>query len=193
MKTDYIIEFKNAERRFVNSEIRMREEDSRTITGYAAVFNRDSEDFGGWVERIDPSAFNDVLEDDALALFNHDPNLVLARNKVNMALSVDMVGLRYEFDAPNTTVGNDLIENIRNGNIKQSSFAFTTKEVKWYEPKNGNAVRTIMKVERLYDVSPVTYPAYPDTTVALRGFSKDFKIKLLKHKHDLFKLTYENS
>lgn len=203
MKKDYIENINNAERRFFAQPlvIEQREgKESRTISGYAAVFNRDSEDFGGWVERIDPGAFNDRMADDAVALFNHDPNLILARNNVNLKLTIDGVGLRYEFDAPNTTAGNDLLENIRNGNIKQSSFAFTTNEVKWYNPsdKSQPSVRTIMKVERLYDVSPVTYPAYPDTTVGARSLKtaiekeerelKVHLVDLMKRKHEIFEL-----
>lgn len=204
MKKDYIEDIANAERRFFAQplKVEVREgKESRTISGYAAVFNKDSEDFGGWVERIDPKAFDDVLNDDAVALFNHDPNLILARNKVNLTLSIDEIGLKYSFDAPNTTAGNDLLENIRLGNIKQSSFAFTASSTKWDDPadKNQKSIRTIMKVERLYDVSPVTYPAYPDTTVASRSLksklesdekeTKAHLVNIMKRKHELFQLS----
>ncbi|MFZ2905335.1 MAG: HK97 family phage prohead protease [Cyclobacteriaceae bacterium] len=204
MRKDYIENITNAERRYFAQPLAIEQregKESRTISGYAAVFNRDSKDFGGWVERIDPRAFDERMADDAVALFNHDPNLILARNNVNLKLTIDGVGLRYEFDAPNTTAGNDLLENIRNGNIKQSSFAFIANEVKWYNPsdKNQPSVRTIMKVERLYDVSPVTYPAYPDTTVASRSLktkldheereTKNHLINLMKRKHELFQLS----
>lgn len=199
MNKDYIKNITNGERRFNPGtlQVEVREgKESRTISGYAAVFNRNSEDFGGWVERVDSGAFNEVLNHDAVALFNHDPNFILARNGVNMTLTVDGVGLRYEFEAPNTTAGNDLLENIRNGNIKQSSFAFTTKEVKWYNPsdKSEPSVRTIMKVERLYDVSPVTYPAYPDTTVAARSFAElqnnnEYLVHALKKRHELYLMS----
>ena len=192
---DYISKFKDAERRFMSEPIEVRDgENKRTITGYAAVFNKDSEDFGGWTERIAPGAFDDVLSDPAMVLFNHDPNLVLARNGVNATLSVDEVGLKYTFDSPNTTLGNDLLELIRTKTVSQSSFAFTTKEVKWDEAasKEENALRTIMKVERLYDVSPVTYPAYPDTTVAQRSKpeikKEESSDNAIQIEWDLFKL-----
>lgn len=171
---DYIRSINDkAERRFFKSELRAVDKESRTVEGYAAVFNSDSEIFwGSWVERIAPGAFDDVLKDDAVALFNHDPNLILARNGVNMTLEQDGKGLKYRFDAPNTTAGNDLLENLRNGNVYQSSFAFTVKEEKWVNPDANQkyAIRTVTKLERLYDVSPVTYPAYPDTTVGQRSF-----------------------
>jgi uncharacterized protein len=195
MKKDYIENINNAERRFYSQplSIETREgSESRTITGYAAKFNSDSEDFGGWIERIDIKAFENVLNDDAVALFNHDPNLILARNKVNLTLSVDEVGLKYSFESPNTTAGNDLLENIRLGNVRQSSFAFTTSSVKWEEPSDRSkpSIRTIMKVARLYDVSPVTYPAYPDTTVGARSFksNENYKIELRKKRHEIFAL-----
>jgi HK97 family phage prohead protease len=164
----------NKERRFGNIELRKKDDGSegRTIRGYAAVYNKDSEDFGYFTERIAPGAFKDVMNDDVVALFNHDPNLPLARSGAGLTIGSDDTGLYYEFDAPNTTIGNDLLANVRSGVIKQSSFAFTVKEEKWLERKGQSALRTITKVERLYDVSPVTYPAYPDTTVATRALSK---------------------
>lgn len=173
-KTKDYIDKETTERRFFSSDISVEVRDdkpnSRTITGYAAVFNKDSENFGWFIERIAPGAFSDVLQNDTVALFNHDPNYPLARNGVNLTLSEDDYGLKYRFDAPDTTVGNDLLANVRSGVIKQSSFAFTVAEEKW-EEKDGPepSVRTITKVKRLYDVSPVTYPAYPDTTVAARS------------------------
>lgn len=172
---DYIKNISNAERRFNAGSIELRKKDdgqSRTIRGYAAVFNRDSENLGFFIERIAPGAFDGVLNDDTVALFNHDPNLPLSRNGAGLTLGVDDVGLFYEFDAPNTTIGNDLLENVRSGIIKQSSFAFTVKEEQWTERKGEPTIRTIKKVDRLYDVSPVTYPAYPDTTVASRSRTK---------------------
>lgn len=198
-KPDYIESITNGERRFFQVELRAPEQDSRTIEGYAAVFNSDSQVmWGNWIERIAKGAFSEVLNDDVVALFNHDPNYILARNKVNMTLRQDERGLIYRFDAPNTTAGNDLLENIRNGNIKQSSFAFTVADQTWEEKEGEPSIRTITKIERLYDVSPVTYPAYPDTTVAQRSLqtilekeeleTKSHLVDILKRKHELFKL-----
>lgn len=168
MKKDYILNIDGSERRYLTTEVRAKEE-SRMVVGYAAVFDKDSENLGGFIERIAPSAFDDVLGDDAVALLNHDQNFILARNGKTLKLSVDKVGLRYEFEAPNTSAGNDLIENLRLGNINKSSFAFTVREQNWEFRDNDVDIRTITKVDRLFDVSPVTYPAYPDTTVAARS------------------------
>lgn len=191
----------NAERRFYESKVEFEKRDEgvdeNVIEGYAAVFNKDSEDFGGWVERIERGAFSDVLNDNAVALFNHDMNLVLGRNGVNVTLSEDESGLRYKVKLPDTTFAKDLRQLIKDGIIHQSSFAFTVKEQRWAKPeKTGEPhVRTITKVGRLYDVSPVTTPAYPDASVGARAFGElpkdeqpltadliDLKIKILKHR-----------
>jgi len=161
----------NKEIRVFDSEMRMEGEESRKVVGYAAIFNSDSEEMWGFRERIAPGAFDDAIgASDVRALFNHDANMLLARTgSGTLTLSVDERGLRYEFDAPNTTAGNDLLEMLKRGDVSQSSFAFTVKDEKWDEVKAEMPIRTITKVKRLYDVSPVTYPAYPDTTVAKRS------------------------
>jgi len=189
----------NVERRFYDAPVEFEKRDDgvdeNVIEGYAAVFNKDSEDFGGWIERIAPNAFSDVLNDNAVALFNHDMNYVLGRNKVNVTLSQDDKGLRYKVKLPDTSFAKDLRQLIKDGIIHQSSFAFTVKEQRWTKPsKEGEKhVRTIEKVQRLYDVSPVTTPAYPDASVGARSFAEvkeepltadmiDFQIKISKHK-----------
>jgi HK97 family phage prohead protease len=195
---DYIKNFdKDAERRFFSEPVgfEKRDEgiDENVIEGYAAVFNKPSEDFGGWHERISPGAFSDVLDDNAVALFNHDMNYVLGRNGVNVTISQDDNGLKYRVKLPDTSFAKDLRQLIKDGIIHQSSFAFTVKEQEWKEPeqKGQPYVRTIKKVKRLYDVSPVTTPAYPDASVGARSFDEkvkqhgaewiDLKFKLLKH------------
>lgn len=198
---DYISKIENAERRFFVAELRAPEKESRTVEGYAAVFNSDSEMmYGNVIERIMPGAFDSVIDDNAVALFNHDPNLILARNKVNMTIKQDEKGLYYRFEAPNTTAGNDLLENLRNGNVQTSSFAFVIADEKWTysDDRSKPSIREITKIKRLYDVSPVTYPAYPDTSVAQRNFAgvieekeretKSYLVDIIKRKHELFKL-----
>lgn len=184
----------------VGFEVRDGQADENTIEGYAAVFNKNSVDFGGWHERIAPGAFSDVLNDDAVALFNHDYNMILGRNKVNVSLSQDETGLRYKVKLPDTTLAKDLRQLVKDKIIHQSSFAFTVSEQKWEHPKDEKqpSVRTITKMKRLYDVSPVTSPAYPDATVGARSFvetkpqevepenTADVKqIELLFKKHNL--------
>jgi HK97 family phage prohead protease len=147
--------------------------ESRKIVGYAAMYDTYSEEMWGFREKIAPGAFDDVLGDDVRALFNHDPNYVLARTKSGtLRLSTDDRGLKYEFEAPNTQAGNDLLEMVSRGDVDQSSFAFSVQEESWEELPDGNYERTIVKAKRLYDVSPVTYPAYPDTSVAKRSLEQ---------------------
>lgn len=150
--------------------------ESRTVAGVAAVFESESNELGWFREKIMPGAFDDADMSDVRALFNHDPNQILARSKNNsLSLSITENGLEYSFDCPQTTCGNDCLENIRSGLIDQSSFAFTVSDYHWEEEKrdeNHIDVRVITKIQKVYDVSPVTYPAYDDTSVAKRSFDK---------------------
>ena len=161
----------NIERRVLAQEVKTDLE-HRVVSGYAAVYGRQSEDLGGFIEVIEPGAFDEALSvSDVRALVNHDSNLLLARSSAGtLKLSTDTVGLMYSFEVPATTYGNDLMESLRRGDISQSSFGFSLASGgdEWIEEKGSTPLRKILKVERLYDVSPVTYPAYPDTTVALR-------------------------
>jgi len=168
----------NIEIRVFKAQELRAEPDSRTLRGYAAVYDSDSEDLGGFTERIAPGAFDEVLEDDVRALVNHEDSKILARTVAGtLRLSTDSRGLVYEFDVPDTTYGNDLLESVRRGDINQSSFGFVVGEEQWEGESSGykdkkKPRRTITKVARLFDVSPVTYPAYPDTSVALRSLKE---------------------
>lgn len=151
-------------------EVRARDEGGATVRGHAAVFDSLSENLGGFREQIRPGAFDDVLQDDVRALFNHDPNHILARTKSGtLSLGVDERGLTYEFDSPDTTTGRDLLVSMQRGDVSQSSFGFIVEDDQWDEDDEGRIVRTILSFKRLYDVSPVTFPAYPDTDVAKRS------------------------
>lgn len=195
--TDYIQNIKDGERRFfaqpVDFEKREDGVNENVIEGYAAVFNKDSQDFGGWVERIAPDSFTEVLNDDAVALFNHEDNLILGRNKVNVTITQDAIGLKYSIKLPDTTLAKDIRQLVKDKIIHQSSFAFTVSTQEWEHNKDKPSVRTIKKIKRLYDVSPVTRPAYIDSTVAARAFSEEKKpetypidtmeLKLIINKH----------
>lgn len=167
------------EKRVFNIQLRAAGEgeptdERRSVSGYAALFNSASEDMG-FIEVIEPGAFkNAIPKSDVRALFNHDPNYILARTASGtLTIREDEKGLYYEFSLPNTTIGNDLREMLDRGDVNQSSFAFSVKEQSWESLKLDNGeyqyTRRIKEVEQLYDVSPVTYPAYADTTVALRS------------------------
>ena len=169
---DYIKNIEDGERRFFTEPVEFRAEDDNVIEGYAAVFNKDSVDFGGWIERIAPGAFTEVLADDAVALFNHDMNLVLGRNGKNVTITQDETGLKYQIKLPDTSLARDVRNLIKEGIIHQSSFAFTVKEQQWQRNGDKPSVRTISKIKRLFDVSPVTSPAYKDSTVGARSFAE---------------------
>ena len=164
------------EKRYFNIDTRTekRDDGSTTITGHAAVFNQLSSDLGGFKELIAPDAFSGVLNDDVRALVNHDPSLLLARTTSGtLNLEQTEKGLQYSFDVPDTTYGRDLIISMERGDVTQSSFAFTIEDDSWETTEDGE-VRTINKVKQLYDVSPVTYPAYPDAddlTLAQRSLA----------------------
>ena len=134
-----------------------------------------------------PGAFDGCNMSDVRALFNHDPNQILARTASGtMSVSVDAKGLKYRFEMPNTTLGNDLLEMIRRGDISQSSFAFTVKETSWVEEKYPIPdLRKIIKIEEVYDVSPVTYPAYEGTSVQARSIEQVAKEERTKVKIEI--------
>lgn len=163
------------EKRILSKEVLLRAvEDGgkQVITGYASMFNKRSQDLGGFIEEILPGAFASSLEnDDVRGLINHQPELILGRNKSGtLRLFEDENGLKYEIDPPNTTYANDLLESLKRGDINQSSFAFEVIEDEW-DVRGVLPIRYIRKV-KLYDVSPVTYPAYLDTTVGVRALRK---------------------
>jgi len=155
-------------------EIESREDgkESRTITGYGIVFDKWSEDLGWFREKISRDAADDALSGDIVATFNHDFNSVMARTSSNtLTLTTDDHGVRYTFEAPNTTSGNDLLENVRNGNVKGSSFIFRVKEDRWTFSQEADKLdeREILKIDKVFEVGPVVMPAYPDTTAARRS------------------------
>jgi len=182
------------EKRFFGVKLEKRmdgESTEQVVVGHAAVFDQLSEDLGGFKERIHKNAFDDVLDNDVRAFFNHDPNHLLARvSSGTLKLSIDEKGLKYEFSVPDTSSGRDLLVSMERGDISQSSFAFTIDDDSW-DKENGRDIRTINKVKRLYDVSPVSIPAYPganDLAVAQRGLAiyneqkqrRDEEIDLIK-------------
>jgi HK97 family phage prohead protease len=115
-----------------------------------------------------------VLNDDVRCLGNHSPNILFGRTKNNTAtISLTAEGhLQYKCDMPNTTIANDWLELIARGDVNQSSFGFYIKDDEWIERTGETPLRIIHQLERLVDVSPVTYPAYPQTSVAKRSFSQ---------------------
>lgn len=164
--------FEDDERRTISEPLEFREEgEEKYFEGYAYLYGAVA-DLGGFTEEIARGAESDVMNDDVRGLVNHDPNIVLGRNGKTMQLTADDRGLKYKIKYnPNDSDHVRYREKVLRGDISQSSFAFRTKDDKW-EKRNGKDHRTVTKFKRLLDVSAVTYPAYPDATVAARSLDK---------------------
>jgi HK97 family phage prohead protease len=173
------------------SEVRIQEREGagesggRTVTGYAAKFNKWSEPICGWfTEQIRSGAFDGCDTGDAIMCFNHNVDDILARTASgSLSLTVDEVGLRFSFEAPNTSTGTDMVELLRRGDIDNCSFRFVVEADEWLyaDEKNGLKYdqRTILKIAKLYDVALVVYPAYPDTEASVR-YLEDRKAEYLR-------------
>lgn len=146
----------------------------RTIQGYAAVYNAPSEVLGGWfVETIRAGAFTEAIKrSDVRCLFNHDANFIFGRAKAGtLRLSEDSRGLRMECDLPDTQAARDLALSIQRGDVDGQSFSFTTKKDRWTFNNDPDtpSERELLEVDELFDVGPVVYPAYSDTSVGMRS------------------------
>jgi len=163
-------------------ERRSEDEGREWIVGYAAKFGVNSLELDGeFIERMHPDAFGIVAERrgrksplETRALWNHDPNYPLARFPGTLKMSVDNIGLRYEFPVPDTTYGRDLASNISAGIVRGSSFSFQIAPGgdEW-SIEDGRSIRTVKRVASLIDVGPVTFPAYPDADAKVAKRSYD--------------------
>ena len=151
------------------------ENGGRHISGKAISFDTQSNDIG-FIEILHRGCISQELIDSSniVFLYNHDYNQVIARaNKGKGTLNIDLRddGVYFDLEVPNTTMGNDLLENIRLGNITQCSFGFrySNEEGAYKDEKIGDVwYRNVYKIGELYDLSAVTYPAYDDTYVNAR-------------------------
>jgi HK97 family phage prohead protease len=147
--------------------------DKLVAAGYAAMFNKISQNLGGFVEQVAPGAFTKTIqEQDIRALFNHDENQVLGRLAPGtLRLEEDGTGLAYEIDLPDTSAGRDVAKLLERQDVSGSSFGFRTIDDEWGETETGFPLRTLKQVS-LRDVGPVTFPAYTDSTSALRSLAE---------------------
>ena len=141
------------------------DENGRTvIRGYAAVYDSDSQDLGGFIERIAPGAFDDVLakNPDVFGRYNHE-RLLARTSSGTMKLELDERGLRYTIYPKHADA--DVVESISRGDVRGSSFAFRTSGAneRWFKDAAGRTIREIRKFEFLGDAGPVDNPAYPGT------------------------------
>lgn len=149
-----------------------REDGTEVIVGYPIVFNKRSVKLWDFYEVVNPRALDDTLKDsDVRAFYSHDSAQVLGREKNDsLTLKTDKKGLKMELVPPDTTLGRDVTELIRRGDVDGMSFGFIATDERWY--KDGDdEVRELLGID-LHEVSPVSFPAYPDTTIALRGRDK---------------------
>jgi uncharacterized protein len=154
--------------------------DGQKIVGYPVVFDSLSEDLGGFFEVISPTAVDRTLAEqrDVRALVDHDPSKVIGRMKAGtLALSKDARGLRAEIVPPDTTVGRDILESVRRGDVTGMSFTFAVirPDGERWEQRNGQPVRVVLDAV-IPEVSIVTFPAYSQTDVqvavrSLRAFT----------------------
>ena len=165
----------DGERRTLVVPLECREDGEEVrLEGYAAVFNKSTQiggDLWGWSETIQKGAFAATIKDDDIrALFNHDSNQVLGRNTAEtLTLSEDRKGLKVTITPPATTVARDVVELIKRGDVSGMSFSFRTTREEWQEPtKKGDLPKRTLLEVKLFDVGPVTFPAYPTTSIAAR-------------------------
>ena len=170
---------KNIEIRNITNEIRRADQESRKVEGLAVVFNSESRDMG-FIETIDKNAITEetIRNSDIFATLDHDKSRgILARSRYGegtLKLELKDDGLHYSFDAPNSPLGDELLEYLTRGEITTSSFAFVVDKEngdEWYR-QDGKIHRNIKKIYRLYDVSPVFEPAYLDTDCSKRKFDE---------------------
>lgn len=185
------------ERRTNTVELRVAvKADKPVIKGYGAKFRtlsepmpiiRDGEKIGTFREQLMPGCFASAIPvSDIRSLFNHDPNLILGRTASGtMTVCEDEMGLCFEVDPPDTTYARNLQVSMSRGDITQCSFGFNVAEGGDSYTKDPNVadawIRTIHRVAKLYDVSPVTYPAYVDTQCAMRSLLNEIKTEETEH------------
>lgn len=171
-------------------EIREDDEGNRTISGYAVKWEFKSQVLGMYYkfrEQIKRGAFLQSLnDDDQRFLWSHDTSKVLGRTKNNtLELKEDDIGLKFELDLPNTTLGNDTYESIKRGDVDGVSFGFQVEDDEVEEPDDDLPLRTVKKA-KLLEVSAVAFPAYPDSQVSARGYDrmKKYEEELKEHQEE---------
>lgn len=168
----------------------MREMDNEKVVleGYALKFNKRSENLGFFDEILQENCLNETDMSNVVALYNHDQNYPLARSTVSegigsLTLERDNIGLKFIIEPTKTSYVNDLMQNMRAGVVNQCSFAFTIADNGdlWeYDKEHDLYHRTITNIDKLYDVSIVTTPAYADTEAVVGSRALE-KVKELKH------------
>ena len=195
------------ERRYINPGFTIEKRDDGTtgkIIGLGIVFNKESSDLGGFKEIISPDATRNIKFEDVVSLFNHDPNKVLARTPDTLSVEQKDDGVYYSFEPSDTQASRDLVINIDRKEVRGSSFAFQVADGgdTWEKHPSGEYwIRTINEFSAIYDLSPVTFPAYPDTTVAKRALDQvktnveqkfdEIPLELRQKEYEFLKLNHK--
>ena len=162
--------------RIFETRFEVRDEGGEPIIhGYGAVFDTPSLDLGGWREVIKPGAFKRTLKGtpDVLSFFNHNPSQVLGRTiSGSLTVSEDFHGLAYQVKPPDTTWASDLLVSMRRGDVRGSSFMFDVIKSEWVKAEDGVDERHVSEV-RLYELGPVTMPAYPAADSGVRSLLEE--------------------
>jgi len=171
------------ERRFLVTSLRSKKVDGKptSLEGYAANYNCFSDNLGGFKEKIAPGAFARAIKEkqDVRALFNHNPDVVFGRTTAGtLELSEDKTGLHFSCNMPETQAARDLLTSVDRGDINQCSFGFRATEEKWEDSTEEDKGQGIFQIRTLndcdlFDVSPVTYPAYTQTSCSVRDLWPD--------------------
>ena len=165
-------------RRIYSTEMRAKGDDSPMIEGFSTLFDVESPNWEGFVEVVHKGFFDEVLEDDVVAMWEHNSEYPLAavRNKT-LTLKIEDKGVRYSFAPTETTYSRDLYTNIKTGLVDQSSFGFMVKRdggQTWEEREDGTVVRHLIRASKWIDVSPVTHAYYPQTSVVARSIQEEY-------------------
>lgn len=173
-------------KRIYDVELRAVENDSREVEGYAVVFNTKT-DLGWFTEEIDRDAFRNTDMSNVYLLFNHDANNVLAgTSNGSLNMFIDEKGLFQKSQIIDTSLGEDILKLVKNNLINKMSFAFTIDEdggEEWISGREKDH-RIIRKIDKLFDVSLVTYPAYEQTSAYARNMQSDELAELHKRRKE---------
>lgn len=165
---------RETERRIFAQPVELRKgTDKPVLGGYASKYMRYSQNLGGFVEQVVPTAFRKSLADGAaiVARYNHDDNYLLGTTEAGtLRLLSDDEGLLYDVDLPDTQAGRDVAVLAARGDLRYSSFAFRVLEDEWTVTDHGFPLRSLINVQ-LLDVAPVNTPAYLDSTAGLRSLA----------------------
>jgi HK97 family phage prohead protease len=186
MKTDQNLN-KREIRSITAAEFRVstNSDGSKTVAGYAILYNSQSVDLGGFKEIVAPGALTRTLQErpDVLCLRDHKTELLLGRtNAGTLTLEDQPTGLHFTVKLPATTAGSDTAESLSRGDIDGCSFGFSVRNDIWNDTADGTIIRTLLDID-LYEISITSFPAYQSTTAALRSAPVEIRTRI-EHRDD---------